>query len=603
MESAGIPRAGDVENGGWAQIKAKMDALTASAAAQNIETIRLDAGDFIEGTMLYFPNHGRDVFRAYLQMGYDASALGNHDWLMGATGLNTLFGEMTELGLLTPKNHPILSANIELGPRMNHLRAQMKPYTIIERAGVKIGVMGLSTTEAFYKWIPKIRSRKSDFKLKDYLDSKRTIVDDETGEERTEYVPGIANKTIRALKHRVDAVVALTHIGFDEDLELVQGTRNLDLVVGGHSHTFLETLSAAFDRDGNSVPVVQTGYSGHSIGRVLIDVEKGKKAKVLSYELIDVPTDGRKDPVVATSVKTAQDEFRKMYGPEYLDKEIGKSEVRLVSGKFGPTAFGKFSVDAIRESLDADVGIDVGAFHSEKPQSAGVVTRQTLMDMYPRKFEADQAQGLSVYRARIPGFVIALGIKFATKYGLFVSFSGVDYKPTKLTETEYAKEYKKATESKRDMMGRYRAKDITVNGNKVCLLCTYNVAAPESLIRGAYGISFLTRLVIWGGKRSEKTIWDAFEEHLSKIKVIRRLGNDERYNPRRYTDSYQRKWIDKVDAEQVLEEGGQPASAAELDHDGVSTSKLYEMFLKDVMRVKALKINNQTDIDSLDAEI
>jgi len=67
--------------------KVVMDQLTLDAKSKGIETVRLDAGDFTEGSVYYFSDHGKSVIRAFQQMGYDAAAMGNHDWLMGAASM------------------------------------------------------------------------------------------------------------------------------------------------------------------------------------------------------------------------------------------------------------------------------------------------------------------------------------------------------------------------------------------------------------------------------------------------------------------------------------------------------------------------------------
>ena len=93
LKASGAPAEGRETAGGWAQLKSTLDELTEKAKLQNIETIRLDAGDFFEGTLSYFPDNGANVLKAFQSMGYDAAALGNHDWLMGARNTNQAFGK------------------------------------------------------------------------------------------------------------------------------------------------------------------------------------------------------------------------------------------------------------------------------------------------------------------------------------------------------------------------------------------------------------------------------------------------------------------------------------------------------------------------------
>jgi 5'-nucleotidase / UDP-sugar diphosphatase len=581
MNTAGAPKPAAPALGGWAQIKTLMDQWTAAAKSQGIETIRLDAGDFLEGTNLYFADGGANVLRAYQQLGFDASALGNHDWLMGARGLNDLLG-------VAPFSHALLSANIKVHPRLQHLKTQLKPATIIERAGVKIGIVGLSTTEAFYKWIPRVGSRKSDMKLKNYWDS--TIERDDDGDGETEIEPGIANRLFDHLAPKTDAVIALTHIGYGSDQELVHESKNLDLVVGGHSHTFLETLSVAENRDGREIPIVQTGYNGRSIGRVLLEVTPGQPARVLSTELIPVPLETEQDPTIAKAVAQANQAYESLYGAEVLNEKLGTSKVRLVPGRTGPTSFSQFAVEAIRKSIDAEVAIDIGAFHGNSPIEGGVITRRKLMEMYPRKFEADQNEGLYVYRARIPGLAISLGVKFAVKYGLFVSLGGVDYEVEKLSDAEYNLEKAKLPASDRESLTQFRAKNITINGNRICALCFYDAAVPESLLRGAYGISPLTRLVIRHGHRTDQTIWKAMEAHLKDIGTIGVVSDDARFSPRRFSRKYQQDFDGHIDPDQSHEEEYPEHHGDDdtgHDHHEIPFETLLNRFLDEYQRASA----------------
>jgi 2',3'-cyclic-nucleotide 2'-phosphodiesterase (5'-nucleotidase family) len=163
LKTSGAPKSGEAELGGWAQIKAKMDELTAQAQSQGMETLRVDAGDFTEGTLYYFPDSGLNVLKTFQDMGYEAATMGNHDWLMGARGMDTLYGK-------APFHFPILSANLKLRSNLQNLSRQIVPTTQIIKAGIKIGIMGLSTDEALYSWIPAVQSRKNEFKLKSYAD-------------------------------------------------------------------------------------------------------------------------------------------------------------------------------------------------------------------------------------------------------------------------------------------------------------------------------------------------------------------------------------------------------------------------------------------------
>ncbi len=499
LKTAGAPKPGEIELGGWAQLKAKMDDLESDAAKQGIKTLRLDAGDFTEGTLEYFPDNGVHVLKAFQDMGFQATTLGNHDWLMGATDLNNLWGA-------SPFKFPVLSANTEIHSGLKYLKDQIKPTTQFTIDGVKIGIFGLSTHEALYSWIPKIKSYKKSFKLLRYEDS--TAYDENTNEPHLEI--GIANQTIEKLKNDGnDVVIALTHIGYGSDISLAAASKNLDLIIGGHSHTFLDSLNLVLNQEDEDVPVVQAGFNGQYIGKIWLEVVPGKKPRVLTYELVSVPNSYRKDETVEKDVIEAEAALTKQYGNR-LDEPLGTTTGRLMSSELGPTAFSRFAVDAMREIAETDTAVDIGSFHGNTAQPSGIITRRSLMEMYPRKFEAEQTEGLYIYRANIPGLLITLGIRYALKYGSFVSFSGVTYDVEKLDNIEFAKlRNKVAGTSDEGSITPYYPVNIRLNGQPIKPLHWYSMAAPESFIRGAFGLTPMVKLILLHPHPTSHTLWDA----------------------------------------------------------------------------------------------
>ena len=526
LSTAGAPKGTTAELGSWARVKYILDDLTDQAKAKGMETIRLDAGDFYEGTIDYFPNFGKGVLKTFQDMDYDAVTMGNHDWLMGAQSMNSAFGDL-------PFPFPMLCANVRISHRMKNLREQIKPSIQIVRDGIKIGVLGLSTHEALYKWITQVDSFKRDLTVLDYEDED---TDENWG------TPGIANRAIAELRENNDVVIALTHIGFDADQELAAASKGLDLIIGGHSHTLLESMNMVPDTEGKVVPIVQTGVNGKYVGKILIDVVEGQRPKVLSYELIPVLKNGPVDPIIQADVEEAKKSVDELYGKARLDEVIGRSEVRLLSGDSGPTAYSKFIVDAMKDVTGAELGLDIGAFHGNTPQPAGDVTRKMLMEMYPRKFEAARNEGLYVYRTLIPGWVLDLGLRYAVKWGYFVSFSGVTFDLYKLPEEQFEKEKIRLKEKDRNQLTPYRIKNLQFNGERVCLHCSYDVAVPESFIRGAYGISPLTKLIVRRARKTDYTIWQASEAYLKKIGVIQKLRPDEHFSAKEFSNGFKSRY-------------------------------------------------------------
>jgi len=223
--------------GGVIERAVYIDSVRNAEGAENV--LLLHAGDFSQGTS-YFTVLGGDLEVATINaMGYDAITLGNHEF---DNGLEELGRRMSMV------NCPVVCANYDFSSF--ELGKYVLPYTIVEKAGMKIGIFGLLTD------------------LTRVID--RTIADRIPKLDDVE----VANKWADYLKNeeKCDLVIALTHIGYEgepfTDPVLVSKTRNIDLVVGGHSHTFLDKMEHASNLDGKEIPIVQDGCWGLYMGKI-----------------------------------------------------------------------------------------------------------------------------------------------------------------------------------------------------------------------------------------------------------------------------------------------------------------------------------------------
>ena len=210
----------------------------------------LDGGDFCQGTPYFNFYHGRVEISAMNRMGYDAATLGNHEF---DNGLDTL------AAVLKGAKFPIVCANYDFtGTPLEHI---IKPYTIIRRAGLKIGVFGLGCD-------PKGLIADKNFEPAVYL-----------------HPYAVAQEMTDLLRAKnCDIVVCLSHLGTyakpgDEvcDVDMVKHTRGIDVVIGGHTHKMYDHLRVA-NLDGDTVPVCQMGKSGVYLGKIVLDLDS-KTAK------------------------------------------------------------------------------------------------------------------------------------------------------------------------------------------------------------------------------------------------------------------------------------------------------------------------------------
>lgn len=229
--------------GGVIERAAYVDSVRAAVGKKNV--LLLHAGDFSQGTS-YFTELGGDIEIDLINaMKYDVVTLGNHEFDNGIEELARRLGNL---------KCPVVCANYDFSELV--LGKYVKPYAIVRKGGMKIGVIGLLTD------VTRVVQRSIADKMKRFDDIE------------------VANKWADYLKNEehCDMVIALTHIGFDSvgmnDPALVAGTRNIDLVVGGHSHTFLTDAEYRNNLDGRPVPIVQDGCWGLFVGQV--DVYRNK---------------------------------------------------------------------------------------------------------------------------------------------------------------------------------------------------------------------------------------------------------------------------------------------------------------------------------------
>ena len=200
----------------------------------------LDAGDYWQGTPYFNFFNGRIEIDALNRMKYDATTLGNHEF---DNGTDTLAAVIQNL------NNPLISSNYDVTNSV--IRDFVKPWIVIKKAGLKIGVMALNVN-------PESLILESNIRDVNYIDPVAKA------QEISEYLKN---------KEKCDLIICLSHLGSDKDsksvndFEIARKTKFIDVIIGGHSHTMLEytkTQNAA----GREVIIAQMAKSGFYLGRI-----------------------------------------------------------------------------------------------------------------------------------------------------------------------------------------------------------------------------------------------------------------------------------------------------------------------------------------------
>ena len=222
---------------------ARRATLVESIRNENPNTLLLDAGDIFQGTP-YFNYFGGELeFKLMSMLKYDLATLGNHDFD------NSIDGFYKQL---PNAKFNFVSANYDF--KNTILNTHVKPYQIFVKDGIKIGVFGLGIKlEGLVH--PKM------YKETKYLDPIE-----------------ISQDMSRILKEdeQCDLVICLSHLGYYDqrnpknisDLNLAKATKNIDLIIGGHSHTFLPKPTIVKNIDNQKMLVNQVGCYGLNLGRI-----------------------------------------------------------------------------------------------------------------------------------------------------------------------------------------------------------------------------------------------------------------------------------------------------------------------------------------------
>jgi len=239
-------------NDSHSQIEAKNNLGGFAARADLVDSLRklyplnllLDAGDMVQGTPYFNFYSGRIEMEGYNRIGYDAVTLGNHEFDMG---LDTL------AMFLKIANFPVVSCNYDV--RGTLLEGLVKPYVVFERGGMKIAVIGFGIS-------PKSLILPTNFDPIKYLDPI---------ERGNFYADSLKNAGC-------DFVIALSHLGLENsvnDSVLAAKSRNIDLILGGHTHSIKgEELKGEFEfknMDNKPVKLVKTSSKGLQMDKVIVE--------------------------------------------------------------------------------------------------------------------------------------------------------------------------------------------------------------------------------------------------------------------------------------------------------------------------------------------
>jgi 5'-nucleotidase len=227
----------------------------------------LDSGDIWQGTPYFNKYLGELEFKLMSEMKYDASTLGNHDFDAGLDGL------VKQLPLA---KFPFLNVNYDFSD--SPLSGKVQRHKIFQFNDIKVGVFGVG------------------------IELEGLVPADLFGGVRYNDPILNANKAAEELKHdyKCDFIICLSHLGYKYDDKkvsdevLARSTKNIDLILGGHTHTFLDKPVERTNMEGGKVLINQVGWAGIYLGRIDVFFERKKRAKLKLHSPRPVKCDTRK---------------------------------------------------------------------------------------------------------------------------------------------------------------------------------------------------------------------------------------------------------------------------------------------------------------------
>lgn len=297
------------------------------------ESIVVDGGDWSEGGIYYTLDTGTQNLSVMGMMGYDAVVIGNHDWLNGPDIL---------LSAIQHASPPfaLLAANLDLTQyaQQEQFREVVKPFTIIHREGLKIGIIGLATYELI--WDQFFRP------------------------VRTMPFFNLTRQLAKSLRPQVDLLVVISHNLFYVNEKLAKAIPDIDVIVGGHGHDILLPPHRVDHPEGTHTWILEAGAFGAYLGQLDLDVQKGipraQGIHLRKYQLHPVHPGWTSNAQLASKIQQLEAKLVQQHGDIFTDT-VAVSEIEV--SRYGvENEAGNLVADAYLDYSKADLALDHVSF-------------------------------------------------------------------------------------------------------------------------------------------------------------------------------------------------------------------------------------------------
>jgi 5'-nucleotidase / UDP-sugar diphosphatase len=361
MEDGSTCTSTALEAGSWVGGAARL-ATRLKELRKGVNALYLDAGDQFQGTLFYYRYKEQAPLDILNLLKPDAQTLGNHEFDGGPA--------VTAKYLAAITSRPVISANIVDSGEPASFQAPIPASAVIEVGGQKIGVVGLTTVDT-----PRTSRPGDTVTFKPELEALRAAVNELRG-------------------RGIDKIIALTHVGYDDDVKLASEVDGVDIFVGGHSHTLLSNsdrkASGAYptlakSASGEPVLVVQAGSAGIHLGQLDVVFDDKGVLKSWSGDAPVLTADIAQDPEVKGVVDTTAKPLA-----ELRAQKVGESAGELSNAecRAKECALGDLVADAILAAANGDKApkADLALITGGSLRSSlhvGAITMGQLLEVLP----------------------------------------------------------------------------------------------------------------------------------------------------------------------------------------------------------------------------
>lgn len=388
---------------------ARAATIIGSTRMTESNVLLLHAGDVFIGDFFFNVYSGAAEFQLMNAFGFDAMAVGNHEFDLTP---KTLLGSL-RASFQPGEGFPLLSANLILDdPAVDSLKDYIKPYITKQIGNIKVGIFGLLTPETNLLSLPE-----------------PAVVDENFIQIAADMVDTLSSQNC-------DVIILLSHLGFQFDQLVASNIPGINVIVGGHDHYLFKNPVEVTNPAGNTTYILQAGAFYKNIGKLKLTISNGN-VELLDYQAIPLDITVPEEPTISAEVDNLIAGIEAIYGPVYSQQianataffeEVAPS---LTENGNKDTPIGNLVADAYREALGTDIAIEPGG-STAQPFYEGPLVGADAFRVVGYGFNTFNGLGFKMVSFNILGADLLTGLEFGLSNieqndEFFMQVSGMTY--------------------------------------------------------------------------------------------------------------------------------------------------------------------------------